>query len=172
MHRLCGGLLITLFLFNVLPAAYADQPAQENDPEAIAQAMVDDLIAGDYAAAVANFSPEVSAALPQATLQQTWEQVQAQIGPFQAQLGSRIDSVSEQGTLVIITLQFEKLALDVKVNVDSGGQINGLFFSPASGASFTYEAPDYVDENTFTESDVTVGSGQWALPGTLILPIG
>ncbi len=73
---------------------------------------------------------------------------------------------------MIITLQFEKLALDVKVNVDSSGQVNGLYFAPASGASFTYEAPDYVDENAFTEQDVLFGSDEWALPGTLTRPKG
>ncbi len=35
-----------------------------------------------------------------------------------------------------------------------------------------YEPPSYVDTSAFTESEVTVGSGEWALPGTLSMPVG
>lgn len=36
----------------------------------------------------------------------------------------------------------------------------------------TYVPPAYVDVNLFYEQDVTVGAGEWALPGTLTLPAG
>ncbi len=87
MRRLLAGSMIMLLVSGALPAAYG----QEHDPEAIAQALVDALIAGNYGAATAHFSPEVSAALSQEALQQGWEQIQAQIGPFQEQIGSRVD---------------------------------------------------------------------------------
>jgi hypothetical protein len=35
-----------------------------------------------------------------------------------------------------------------------------------------YVAPDYVDPDAFREEEVTVGTGEWALPGTLTLPVG
>ena len=35
-----------------------------------------------------------------------------------------------------------------------------------------YTPPAYVDVNVFHEQDVTVGSGEWALPGTLTYPAG
>ncbi len=35
-----------------------------------------------------------------------------------------------------------------------------------------YTPPAYVDVNLFCEQDVTVGTGEWALPGTLTLPVG
>jgi dienelactone hydrolase len=38
--------------------------------------------------------------------------------------------------------------------------------------SAPYAPPPYADRAAYTESDVTVGSGEWALPGTLTLPKG
>jgi dienelactone hydrolase len=48
-------------------------------------------------------------------------------------------------------------------------------FLPANSASATavpYNPPAYANPAAFTEKDVTVGNGQWALPGTLTMPNG
>jgi uncharacterized protein len=74
-----------------------------------------------------------------------------------------------------VTTQFEKARIVIQVVFNSQGQISGLFFKPAEDsqtAPAAYSAPDYVDTKQFTESDVTVGSGEWALPGTLSMPVG
>ncbi len=74
-----------------------------------------------------------------------------------------------------MTTQFEKANIDIQVVFNSQGQISGLFFKPASdseAAPAAYAAPEYVDNQKFTETEVTVGSGEWALPGTLTLPEG
>jgi fermentation-respiration switch protein FrsA (DUF1100 family) len=41
-----------------------------------------------------------------------------------------------------------------------------------AGGSSSRGAPDYADPGSFTEQEVTVGSGEWSLPGTLTLPKG
>jgi uncharacterized protein len=36
----------------------------------------------------------------------------------------------------------------------------------------SYSPPDYVDTSSFTEAEVTIGTGQWLLPATLTMPKG
>jgi dienelactone hydrolase len=47
-----------------------------------------------------------------------------------------------------------------------------MAFRPAAGAETPYTAPPYVTPAAFTETSVTIGAGEWALPGTLTLPVG
>ena len=56
--------------------------AQERDPQAIVQAMVDHLLAGDFEAAVADFSPEMRQRAD--TMQTTWEGLAEQSARFGA----------------------------------------------------------------------------------------
>lgn len=52
--------------------------------------------------------------------------------------------------------------------------VNGVLLGHAvtGGASVMDRVPEYVDAAAFTEQDITVGTGEWALPGTLTLPVG
>ncbi|MGH9865906.1 MAG: alpha/beta hydrolase family protein, partial [Candidatus Acidiferrales bacterium] len=53
----------------------------------------------------------------------------------------------------------------------SDGHIAGLHFAPGSeAAAAEWSAPDYANASKFHEEKVTVGDGQWQLPGTLTLP--
>jgi dienelactone hydrolase len=57
--------------------------------------------------------------------------------------------------------------------VDSAGKIAGFFIvPPKQGAGPEYTPPAYVHKEAFHEQDVTVGAGEWALPGTLSIPVG
>jgi hypothetical protein len=51
------------------------------------------------------------------------------------------------------------------------GMIAGFGFVP-SAPPVKYEPPAYADPAKFEETEVTVGSGEWALPGTLTMPKG
>ena len=70
-----------------------------------------------------------------------------------------------------MTCQFEKAALDTQVVFNAQAQISGLFFKPASTAAVTPQ-PTSAPTGAFREMDVTIGSGEWATPGTLSLPTG
>jgi dienelactone hydrolase len=52
--------------------------------------------------------------------------------------------------------------------------VEGLFFAESKSSSATEEwtSPAYTNSSSFQEKEVTVGSGEWALPGTLTLPKG
>jgi fermentation-respiration switch protein FrsA (DUF1100 family) len=112
-------------------------------------------------------------ALPEAKLEETWETIVAQVGAYQERLGDPTVERVDRFERVTIPLKFEKAALDMQVVVDSTtGFISGLFFVPSRQASLLYTKPDYVDPDTFEEQEVTVGSGEWTLPGTLTMPTG
>jgi dienelactone hydrolase len=136
---------------------------------AAAQEFVDLLVKGDYAIAEEKLDDTMKAVAPASKLEELWDSLQKQVGTFQQQTGVHTDRA--QGyDLVFVTCQFEQTLLDVKVVLNTSGQIAGLFFLPALPS--TYEPPAYAKADSYQEQDVTVGSGEWALPGTLTLPVG
>jgi len=55
--------------------------------------------------------------------------------------------------------------------LDLQKRVAGLFFAPGESLA-PYTPPGYVKPTSFSEKEVTVGSGEWALPGTLTMPVG
>jgi dienelactone hydrolase len=76
--------------------------------------------------------------------------------------------------MIFVTTAFEKQTVDLKVVIDDGGQVVGFFILPVQPAVPPADAapPPYAKPDSYRESEVTVGSGEWALPGTLTLPVG
>ena len=139
-----------------------------------AEDLVDQMALGNYAAATSNFSADMKAAATEASLKDVWEKLLAQSGAFRQHIAST-NSVVQGYQTVFVTCQFEKVELDAQVTFDSQGKIAGLHFAPhqAAGATpFPYNPPAYVKSDSFQETNVTVGSGEWALPGTLTMPNG
>jgi dienelactone hydrolase len=137
---------------------------------ASAQKLVQNLISKNYPAVMSSFSPEIVAALPADKLQETWEQLQAQVGSLQSITGVRTEN-NRQHVIVYVSCQFEKQSLDLQLSFNPLQQVDGIRFVPIQ-ATYDYQAPDYVNQASFTETEVTVGSGTWALPGTLSVPAG
>jgi fermentation-respiration switch protein FrsA (DUF1100 family) len=161
-------LIVVLCLGLLAPAS-----AQVIDPQPIAQAVIDNLIAGNYAAAAADFTDEMSAALPPAKLQQVWESVIGQVGSFQEQVSVTSQTVDDY-TVFVFALQFESALLDAQLSISADGKVGGFYLRPHQGPPPPpYEAPDYVNPDAFTEQDITLNAGtEWELPGTLTLPVG
>jgi dienelactone hydrolase len=135
-----------------------------------AQAVVAQLAAGDFAAVEAQFDDKVKAALPPGRLAATWGTLTAQVGALQKQVSVRAQDMGAV-RVGIVTCQFERATLHVQVAFGADGRISGLAIRPVA-PSVPYTAPPYADPASFDESGVTVGSGEWALPGTLTLPKG
>ena len=110
----------------------------------------------------------MKAALPSPKLKETWQTLTTQAGPLQRQAEARFEKQA-RFDIVYVTLEFEKAAIDAKVVLDAGGLVSGLWFVPTREA-LSWHAPSYAKPDQFIERDVTVGSGEWALPGTLTLP--
>lgn len=155
------------------PVEPANQaPSSEDALIFTAQDFIAELRGGEVAAGFARFDDTMKAALPEDKLEELWGQLLAQVGEYQEQVGVRSES-QEGYQIVILTTRFAKALLDVRVVFDSQGRIAGLFFAPAQqGEAQPYTPPDYVDEQAFSETEVEIGSGEWALPGALTLPKG
>jgi len=140
------------------------------DRSAAAKRFVDLLARGDFAGAVAMYDETMKTALPEARLREAWTAVNTQAGPFQKQESTRTEQAGAYQT-VFVTSRFEKMPLDIKVVFDENGRVAGLFFAPAAPAK-PWEPPAYCRASSFTEREVTVGTGEWTLPGTLSVPAG
>src|SRR5581483_6424694 len=153
-----------------LVCALAAADPKPADPAARAQALVTALSRGDIPAAVADFDAAMQKAMPADRLKTLWDAVNKQVGPFQKVL-SLTSEPHGKFELVLVTCQFEKAALTVRVAVSTDGKVSGLGFQPAKAPE--YKAPAYVKAGSFRTTEVTVGAGTpWELPGTVTIPNG
>lgn len=141
------------------------QAPQGSDAAAIANTVIDQLDAGDYAAVAARFTPEMTAAAPTGTLKAVWESLPAQVG---ARTGRGEPQVTPHDGMqvVVIVLRHERGDLAVQVAVTADGRIAGLFVKPAAPPP----PPEPAADADFTERDFSIGSGPHPLPGTLTMP--
>ena len=151
------------------PQAVRAQGAAES-PEARARAFVALMAGGQFAQAFESFTPRMKAAMPVDRLSAIWNGLTAQAGPFQRQIAT---SIVPRGVLsvVVVTCEFQRATFDVHVTVNPAHLVGGLFVRPAVQA-VTYAPPAYASPAAYKESEVTVGTGQWALPATLTMPAG
>ena len=150
------------------PAHAGDDKAP--DRTAPAEAFVTAQAKGDFTAAMKEFDDVMKKASPADKMESTWKLVQGQVGPFQQRLGTRQERQGEYD-IVYVTCQFEKMPLDIRVVFTRGGQITGYSIRPVQ-KNYDFKPPPYARPDTFHETDVTVGTVHWALPGTLTLPNG
>ena len=143
--------------------------AKPKAPTEIAVRFLDQLAAGNYQAATAGFTEAMKEAAPPEKLAEIWTGLQGQLGPYRKRTGVRTE---KQGLydVVFATTEFERSAADLKVVVDEDGRVAGFFIVPPRPPE--YEPPSYVNQGAFREREVTVGSGEWAVPGTLAMPVG
>jgi len=134
-----------------------------------AKMFVDQLAAEDYENATSTFDKDMMKVLGPKNLETTWNSLLAQVGAFESQTGSRTEQIDKYD-IVYIAADFEKTPIEIKVVFNLDGSISGLFFQPVPPGK--YQPPAYVDLDSFYEQEVTVGDGEWALPGTLSIPHG
>jgi dienelactone hydrolase len=136
-----------------------------------AQNFILQVAAGDFSAATRLFDRDLAQAFPQARLKETWLQLTSQVGPFQKVLACQAVE-RQENRIVTVSCQFEKSLIDLRVVFNQSGQIAGLNYQPAAPADLPYHPPAYVRAAAFREVDAMVGSGEWALPATLSMPVG
>lgn len=144
----------------------------EGDINALASDFIQLLVNEEFESATNYFDADMLKALPQDKLGQIWGQLKDQVGAYQNEL-SRKQEVTDGYDVIIVTADFEKSPLNIRMVFNSDKRISGLFFQPADSASTAeYEVPAYVDMNQVIEEEVVIGEGDWALPGTLTFPKG
>jgi hypothetical protein len=126
---------------------------------------------GDFKLAARDFDETMLKVSGPDKLETMWRtQLPPQLGAFKKQAAARRDQF--QGyEIVLVTCEFEKATLDTRVVFDKAGKIAGFGFVPTA-PPVKYGPPAYADPAKFEESDATVGSGEWQLPGTLTMPKG
>ncbi|MBE2270101.1 MAG: alpha/beta fold hydrolase [Anaerolinea sp.] len=175
MFKRIGLLLLIIMLASSVVFAQETTPEATQPAVTAAEQILTLFETGDYAAIHALLSPQVQGMVTAEQLGEAWESLSAQVGAFQGTVGTRYESDTGTG---VITLQFELIALELRVRVDTSGQVVALNFAPASApedapAEPTYSAPPYADEDTFTDIEVILGTvGETPLPGVLSLPNG
>lgn len=115
------------------------------------------------------FNAQMAAALPAAQLRDVWTALRQQVGALASILDERVTTPATGATAVVLGAQFEKAALNVIVAFDAEDRIAGLRMVPRPASDQPSPTPT---SSHFKEEPVTVGTGAWALPGTLSLPTG
>jgi len=161
-----------LLLLGAVAASTAAGAEEKKLPEqtATAIALVDALAKEDYVAAGKKFDTVMQKAIPADKLEATWQAILEQVGPFQKRTQTRVEKAGKYD-VVLVTCQFEKAALDVRVVFSNDMQVTGLQFRPAKG-TYEFKPPPYARPESYREQEIVVGSDEWSLPGTLTLPKG
>jgi hypothetical protein len=110
----------------------------------------------------------MAAALPAAKFREFWSSLPAQLGVLKA-LGTPVVRTEEGVENAWVPATFERAVVSLRMYFDAEGRLAGLRVMPGLPPGDWSPAP-YADPARVRERDVTVGSGAWALPGTVTLP--
>ena len=101
----------------------------------------------------------------------TWEYFTGTYGDFES-IRDTIPSNESGFDIVRINCTFaEGYVITFRIVFDELKEISG-FWTDNIETINPYIAPDYVNLSSFTEFDITIGSGEWELPGTISIPKG
>lgn len=165
-----AGKLAGLFVRPGAPPTPSAAAKPAKQPAEIARKIVDALLKGDYAAVLANATPDMKKALPEDAL----KQATAQFSSFGAVKEILAPEVTPAGGIDVVTVPviFEKFAVNMQVSLNQAGELAGLFFRPRTDTNAAWTPPPYSKAGAFRAEDITIGSGEWQLPGTLLIPAG
>jgi len=87
------------------------------------------------------------------------------------QVGPPVLAQSGTDNLVSFPVHFDRVSVNIQFTLNQAGQVAGLFFRPAeTPLPPLWKRPPYSKPDSFRERDVTIGTGEWKLPGTLTIP--
>lgn len=144
--------------------------AQENAAAVHARRVVNLLRQEQFADVASEFNAKVAALMSAAQLREAWMTLQKQAGAFQSIEDEQVTTPSPGITAVVLGCKFEKAVLNIVIAFDAQDKIGGLRIAPRPAPADPPAPPPASAK--FKEEAVTVGSGEWALPGTLSLPDG
>ena len=76
---------------------------------------------------------------------------------------------SGPNSIVTFPVKFANQNINFRVVINSAGQVAGIFQLPGG---INWQRPDYSKPDSFKEREVTIGEGEWKVPGTLTIPNG
>src|ERR1019366_7024849 len=154
-----------LRILPLLSILLAAQPAQ--DSTVLARKALDLVLAGQYAEFLQMSTADVQKGLPAAEL----AKVGALIKTYGAleKIGDPAMTTSGPNSIVVFPVKFATQNINFRIIINSAGLVAGIFQRPGG---VNWQRPEYSKPDTFKERDVTVGDGEWKLPGTLTVPVG
>ncbi|USB33834.1 alpha/beta fold hydrolase [Paenibacillus sp. YPG26] len=149
--------------FKESPVAPAP-PAESGLP---GDSFIQSLQSGDSAKAQKLMSPAFQLSLTAPQLKGLWKGYAQIYGTPGAQLSR---TVTPNGVHTNITYSFQTAStpLNYTLRLNKEGLVDDLFIGPASTAAYTH--PSYVNPSAYTEEEVTIGEGIFAVPGVLTKP--
>ena len=158
-------LIRVLGILPLLSLLLAAQTAQ--DPAALARKALDYVLAGQYNEFLQMSTADVQKGLPAAEL----AKVGALIKTYGAmeKLGDVQVTKSGPNTIAVFPAKFATQNINFRMIINSSGQVAGFFQLPGG---MNWVRPEYSKPDSFKERNVTVGEGEWKLPGTLTVPVG
>jgi dienelactone hydrolase len=167
-----GRMILSVAIGSVMlsAAVLAQRPGSEDELVVRARAFVTALSRDDFQAAAKDFDETMLKVSGPEKLAEFWKQVPERLGVFKKMDDARRGKLGAYD-IVLVTCEFEKTSLDIRVVFDQDKKIAGFQFVPPA-PPVKYEPPKYADPTRFEEKDVTVGSGERKLPGTLTVPKG
>lgn len=153
-------------------SANSQNPVVDKAADTVSRAagFVELLRARDFLNAEKTFDDTMKSVIPAPKLEETWDGLLSQVGAYKRLVSTRTE-VRGDYDVVIFTSEFENAEIDIQIVFDKAKKVAGLFFTPAK-KPYEYTRPGYVDPKTFLERELTVGKGEWRLPGTLTVPVG
>lgn len=139
-----------------------------NEFVTLAEKLTDALAQEDFSIVIKSFDDKMQSLLPFEKLQEIWQSLILQHGAFERRLATRTE-IKSQYVVVFVTCQFKEFLLDIKIAINDLKQVIGLFFVPNQPA-VEYSQPSYTKSELFLEKELLIGTGEWAVPGTLTIP--
>lgn len=134
-----------------------------------ADLFLSELQAGNGDKAAQYISKPLAQSIPSAVLGKIWSNYESLFGKNQKQTG-KTELTNSVHRNVKYSFTADVVPFEVTLRLNPDGKIDDLFITTASVS--TYKKPDYDQAGTYTEQEITVGEGKYALPGTLTLPKG
>ena len=117
------------------------------------------------------FNTKMKNSLPLSQLKSTWEYFISTYGEFNDIQETR-QTLIEGYEVVYVNCSFDnnyrlifRIVFDADKNIAGFWQDNAILLS-------TYEAPNYVNAQNFSEMNLTIGASPWGLPASLSIPNG
>ncbi|MYT32576.1 MULTISPECIES: alpha/beta fold hydrolase [unclassified Streptomyces] len=140
----------------------------ESGPVAVAKSVADRACRGDFEGIVALFAPSLRPRVSAEVVRTAWDERLGEAGPVTAVQTPVSEPAAAGSVRVSVPLACARGGFTLVMSVDEAGRLNGLRLAAPDTTSWA--PPPYADPRTFTEHEITVGSGPLAVPGTLALP--
>jgi uncharacterized protein len=167
---------MTLLVAGPIVAVLLQSPvaSQPPSPDVVPQArsILAAIVAAEFPKVEEQFTDAMKAALPPGRLAANWTKLLNGVGAYKScATEPRVRRIGDK-QMVITPCQFERATIDIQFAFDSNGRISGMVFRPGATPVAESTLPPYAKPSSFVESETTVGSGEWALPATLTVPVG